>query len=703
MELARDFFLYSLSFLLLLEWLFPLPYISDTGFMNIIYFVAGILFLVTFLQFPVWVSIPIKIAMIYFGLCLVFFEGNFFSMESITILLLEIGENISLMMNGQWYALTDLFRSILFFVLLAIMSYLLFYWTIQVRRILFFLFFTIVYVAVIDTFSSYDATFAMIRTFVIGFLLLGLVTIYRRVEGENTGLASRFLPARLAALLVMMVVAGGIFGFLFPKPEPQWADPVPFVRAAIGMEHDGTGAMERKIGYGDNDEHLGGGFTDDDTPVFYAAATEEHYWRGETKDYYTGKGWEQATPFVEGREPNFANSDEVLEAEVVFSEGMPRFSHLFYPGILMTEHSVMDVELSIDRYSTKARTFLDASPINLSHYHYEYVLPQHDVESLRSAHENDSDEVVQYYTQLPDNLPERVAELAEELMEDADNRYDRAKAVETYLSGSTFKYETTNVPIPEEDEDYVDQFLFESQRGYCDNFSSSMVVLLRTQDIPARWAKGFTQGESIETLDEDRSVYQVTNGNAHSWVEVYFPEFGWVPFEPTRGFDYAYDAVEELDPLNLENDEEEEKEEEESANEEDEDDQSENGSFFSRNINAGGFWLLLVLAIIIFVLLKNKKVAYYFTLKRFKNREDESAFMSAYEQLLWLLRHYGYERQNGETLREYAIRMDQQFSSDEMVKLTREYEEIMYGGKPFHSSWRMQKPNWEAFLQKIQS
>src|SRR5690606_38389217 len=70
---------------------------------------------------------------------------------------------------------------------------------------------------------------------------------------------------------------------------------------------------------------------------------------------------------------------------------------------------------------------------------------------------------------------------------------------------------------------------------YCDNFSTSMVVLLRSLDIPARWVKGFNEGEIVETKD-DTDIYQITNNNAHSWVEAYMPGVGWMLFEPTIGF-----------------------------------------------------------------------------------------------------------------------------------------------------------------------
>ncbi len=82
---------------------------------------------------------------------------------------------------------------------------------------------------------------AIIRTFVVGFLLLGLVTIYRMIELEKVATAPKLLPARLSVLLIAMIVTGGIFGFLSPKLDPQWDDPVPFVRAAVGVD----GGMEK--------------------------------------------------------------------------------------------------------------------------------------------------------------------------------------------------------------------------------------------------------------------------------------------------------------------------------------------------------------------------------------------------------------------------------------------------------------------------
>src|SRR5699024_10759867 len=129
--------------------------------------------------------------------------------------------------------------------------------------------------------------------------------------------------------------------------------------------------------------------------------------------------------------------------------------------------------------------------------------------------------------------------------------YYKTKAIEQYFNSNGFVYQISDVLIPDEDEDYVDQCLYETKAGYCDNYSTSMVVMLRTLDILARWVKGFTGGEKIDETEDangnKRDVYEITNANAHSWVEVYFPEAGWVPFEPTQGFSNETDFYEESD------------------------------------------------------------------------------------------------------------------------------------------------------------
>jgi transglutaminase-like putative cysteine protease len=124
------------------------------------------------------------------------------------------------------------------------------------------------------------------------------------------------------------------------------------------------------------------------------------------------------------------------------------------------------------------------------------------------------------------NVPARVAQLAQQWAGGAASPYDQAMAIEAQLR--RFPY-TLNVPAPPAGRDPVDYFLFDLKRGYCEYDASAMVVLLRDLGVPSRIATGYAGG----SYDAARQAYVVTEDDAHSWVQVFFPGIGWVNFEPT--------------------------------------------------------------------------------------------------------------------------------------------------------------------------
>jgi transglutaminase-like putative cysteine protease len=132
------------------------------------------------------------------------------------------------------------------------------------------------------------------------------------------------------------------------------------------------------------------------------------------------------------------------------------------------------------------------------------------------------------YLQLPERLDPRIGPLATTIIlhANASNRYDAAKAIESYLQreyGYSLDMKATG-PDP------VADFLFNVKAGHCEYFASAMVVLLRTHGIASRLVNGFTAGE----YNDAAGAYTVRQFNAHSWVEVYFPETrSWVTFDPT--------------------------------------------------------------------------------------------------------------------------------------------------------------------------
>jgi transglutaminase-like putative cysteine protease len=150
-----------------------------------------------------------------------------------------------------------------------------------------------------------------------------------------------------------------------------------------------------------------------------------------------------------------------------------------------------------------------------------------DAADLRRASDDYPDWLAARYLQLPDNITPETVALAERLTRPHDNAYDKALAVRDYLRQNIAYNDQINAPPPGVEP--VDYFLFESQEGYCNYFASAMAVMLRSQGIAARLAVGFASGE----YNEEYGFYRVRDSDAHVWVEVYFPGYGWIQFEPT--------------------------------------------------------------------------------------------------------------------------------------------------------------------------
>ncbi len=132
------------------------------------------------------------------------------------------------------------------------------------------------------------------------------------------------------------------------------------------------------------------------------------------------------------------------------------------------------------------------------------------------------------YVVTPADLSPVIETLAEQWSEGAENDYDEIIAIQDMFAESgEFTY-NADVPASSRD-DAMSVFLTQSKEGFCQQFSSAMAVMLRTLGIPARVAVGFTPGEATRSSDR----LTVTTKNAHSWVEVLFPSYGWIPFEPT--------------------------------------------------------------------------------------------------------------------------------------------------------------------------
>ena len=298
---------------------------------------------------------------------------------------------------------------------------------------------------------------------------------------------------------------------------------------------------------------MGGPVALGDAPVMrvYAPPGYRYYWRSKVFDTYRhGRWWAQADvrrrsdfgllPYEEGDAYLLRRSVqqrfEVLTPAAMLLYAAPQplaFTSLavLYDAIYTAPHSGEFATVT----SVQAREAL----LRGQSYSVTSSLSIADEASLRAAGTDYPTWVRERYLSLPESVTPRTRELAARLAAPHATPYDAARAIESYLRQHIAYNEQVSAPPP--DVEPVDYVLFERPEGYCAYYASAMAVLLRAAGIPARVAVGFAQG----TFDAALNAYLVVESDAHAWVEVYFPRYGWVEFEPTA----TRDPIERADWL----------------------------------------------------------------------------------------------------------------------------------------------------------
>ena len=177
--------LYLFSFLLLWEWLRPLEELTDTGHLGVFLAFVFIALVMSFFAVPVILSGFVKIMLMLYGVKYMYYEGSFFSRGWLGMFLKDTAANFELLLDRQWNDLSNVFRTLLFFILLWLMAYLIKYWLINRKQIFAFFFMTLIYITVLDTFTPYEADFAIIRTVIAGFAVLGILAFSRLTDQEH--------------------------------------------------------------------------------------------------------------------------------------------------------------------------------------------------------------------------------------------------------------------------------------------------------------------------------------------------------------------------------------------------------------------------------------------------------------------------------------------------------------------------------------
>ena len=271
------------------------------------------------------------------------------------------------------------------------------------------------------------------------------------------------------------------------------------------------------------------------------------YWQAKVYHTYENGGWQSMDePFTEHFPDEgainhpFTSDREVITQTVI--------SYLPNSSLIYGAPDIVDVDRPVNVYASRD----DSGNQLVSQIRSKFVLQlgdQYEVtsrlsladaSSLRAAEAVYPDWVQDIYLQVPDTLTPETLDLAEELTADFDNSFDKAISIRDYLRENIAYNDQIDAAPPGVDP--VHHTLFVSQEAYCNYYASAMTLMLRSQGIPTRVVSGYAQG----SFDEESSSYRVQASNAHTWVEVYFPSYGWIQFEPTASIP-AWDRPELID------------------------------------------------------------------------------------------------------------------------------------------------------------
>ena len=263
------------------------------------------------------------------------------------------------------------------------------------------------------------------------------------------------------------------------------------------------------------------------------------YWRGRVYDRFENARWTTADvesldyepqdgdfqiPDLENRIPmSFTFNVYNKGQTILYSAAQP--ISVSHPANIISNK--IPEEESMDIVVVQASPKLEAG----ESYHANALIANPTMDELRTSGSEYPAWVTDRYLLLPENFSARIQALAFDITAAQETPYDKAAAITNYLRNE-ITYETS-ISFPAGTTDALEYFLFDVKKGFCNYYASAEVLMLRSIGIPARLAVGFAQGEA----NLQNTFYTVRERDAHAWPEVYFPNYGWIEFEPTGNQD----------------------------------------------------------------------------------------------------------------------------------------------------------------------
>lgn len=364
------------------------------------------------------------------------------------------------------------------------------------------------YFIVVTVFLFNQSIFIGLYMLIVVILLTTALTSHSRERSrihqfQNLKLASTLLLQATPLMLLLFV--------LFPRiPGPLWSLPSDSLSSKTGLsETMSPGNISR--------------LSNNDAVAFRvqfekkAPVIQDMYWRGPVFSYFDGKTWSSSDSV------NFKPAYEQQNTNVIFQAlGNP------YTYTVTIEPSNQKWLYVLDMVSTLPEGSELSSEYEVTARNPVQQLTRYRAQSFMDYHLNPRDlPNAGRYLQLPNNMTNRVRELITNWQTEADGNQEKiVNSALRYFTEQPFFY-TREPPLLLNNP--VDEFLFESRRGFCEHYASTFVYLMRASGIPARVVTGY-QGGEINPISD---YFIVRQSDAHAWAEVWLENRGWVRIDPT--------------------------------------------------------------------------------------------------------------------------------------------------------------------------
>jgi len=315
----------------------------------------------------------------------------------------------------------------------------------------------------------------------------------------------------------------------------------------------GAGTVDDTFYYGFNqtmNQNLRGTMTPQ--VVLRVRSQAPGFWRVLAFDRYTGQGWdisrnEEIQTLARSRfanktllpiQPSLGRQRNIVQTYTVVNT-LPNLIPALYQAwelYFPTREVAIDLEGSL------------RSPVSLEEgltYTVVSRVPFRDRTLLRQSPTQYPAEIRQHYLQVPDSIRDRVRQRTEELLATSPTPLTDPYEKSLYLAQALKQRYTIQPDLPffAEDQDLVETFLFTTQGGYPDHFSTVLTVMLRSIGIPARLVTGFGEGQ----FNPFTGFYVVKNVDAYALTEVYFPQYGWFGVDPIPGHELLPPSLREYE------------------------------------------------------------------------------------------------------------------------------------------------------------